>query len=114
MKEITLTVLMGLIILGICIHLVLTLFGYLGVPIFQAYRSAVHAGGEAVTIGYPICAAASFAGVWLLMLVFPLDKTTSGALSLKFVGIEFTGPAGPVTLWLVGTIILAAGIKLLR
>jgi hypothetical protein len=72
MKDGILTVMMILFIAGMVIHLLLALFGYLGVPILAKYKDAVHAGGEALTIGYPICAAASFAGVWLLMLVLPV------------------------------------------
>jgi hypothetical protein len=47
-------------------------------------------------------ALAAFAIVFVLNTIFPPEKdATTGALTVKIFNLEFSGPAGPVLLWVV-------------
>jgi hypothetical protein len=51
----------------------------------------------AANIGIPCSALAAFVLVYTLWKVFPPEK--SDHLSLKVFSLEFTGPSGPIGLW---------------
>ena len=65
-------------------------------------------GKELYNLGLPAAAAGAYAIVALLLHVFPPEKHRD-SIKFKAFGMEFTGPAGPITLWVVCflTIILA-------
>nr|WP_131515321.1 hypothetical protein [Pseudomonas chengduensis] len=57
-------------------------------------------GAEPLVVGVPISAVAAYIIVTMLLHSFPPSKDQSGQISFKVIGLEFSGPAGPVTLWL--------------
>jgi hypothetical protein len=99
----------GKIFNGIILLIAVLGFGvYTGV-VFLTYVLNLHAtknlsgkmsGKELFNIGLPCAAAGAYAIVALLLQVFPPEKHRD---SIKFeaFGMEFTGPAGPITLWVV-------------
>lgn len=71
-------------------------------------------GSPAQHIGIPCSAIASFAVVFILLRAFPANKGADGGLALKAFGLEFSGPSGPITLWLMCFLALIFALKLLR
>ncbi len=65
-------------------------------------------------IGIPCSAIASFAIVFILLRAFPINKGADDGLMLKAFGLEFSGPSGPITLWLICFLALIFALKLLR
>ena len=61
----------------------------------------------ACTFGLPLSGAAA------LGLVSFLEQAAGGNLEFKAFGLQFTGPGGPVTLWVVCYLTLVGSIKLL-
>jgi hypothetical protein len=76
----------------------------------------------AQTIGLPCSAVAAFAIVAILLRPSPsLNKIEVASaseeiqnLSLKAFGLEFSGPSGPITLWLMCFLGFVAALRLLR
>jgi hypothetical protein len=60
------------------------------------------------TFGLPISAATAFA------IVSVLEQTEKATLEFKAFGAEFSGPAAPVTLWLVCFLSLVAAMRIVR
>lgn len=60
-------------------------------------------------IGLPLSAITSFA----LVLVFNLwfGNKAAGETTLKFFGLEFTGPSGPTTLWILCYLSIVISIR---
>lgn len=90
--------------------------------VFNAYMSPSHSqsafktsisGNIPLNVGIPCAAAGAFGIVGLLLHAFPPEKQ-DGAIKVKFVGVEFTGPAGPVTLWIASFLSIVAAISLLK
>ena len=51
--------------------------------------------------GLPICAIAAFAIVCVLEKFAPATRNEEGKLEFKALGLTFSGPAGPASLWVV-------------
>lgn len=62
---------------------------------------------QACSIGLPVCAITAFAIVGLLE-----QSSGAGKLSFKAFGMDFTGPAGPVTLWVVCYLTLVGSMRI--
>jgi hypothetical protein len=71
----------------------------------------VSAGAQ--NIGLPAAAMAAFAVVATLLRAFP-PTDANGQLSLRAFGLEFTGPSGPITLWLICFMVIVIALRLLR
>ena len=114
MAQILSTVILVVLILGLVGYLVLVFFSYMNVPWLGALKTAV-GGSEALTIGLPVSAVGAYGVVALLLLVFPpkLDAP-SGDITFKFFSLEFTGPSGPITLWLLCFLSFVLAVKTLR
>jgi hypothetical protein len=67
----------------------------------------------AANIGIPCSAIAAFAIVAVLLRAFP-PKDERGALTFKAFGLEFTGPSGPITLWLMCFLGFIFAMRLMR
>jgi len=65
----------------------------------------------AMTVGLPVSALAAF-GVPYLYGV-RTGEAENRQLGFKAFGLEFTGPAGPVSLWVICYVAMAASMKLL-
>lgn len=66
-----------------------------------------------LNLGLPCAAAAAFAIVAALLTVFPINGE-NGHLELKLFGLEFSGPSGPITLWLMCFLGFVFALKLLQ
>jgi hypothetical protein len=56
----------------------------------------------------------AFAIVAVLLKAFPPATNAAGQLSLKAFGLEFSGPSGPITLWLLCFLGFVIALRLLR
>ena len=56
---------------------------------------------------------AAFAIVAVLLQAFPAANA-EGQLTFKAFGLEFTGPSGPITLWLLCFLTFVFALRLLR
>ena len=68
----------------------------------------------AQNLGLPCAAISSFAIVAVLMTAFSKSSDAASALQFKAFGLEFTGPSGPITLWLLCFLGFVFALKLLR
>lgn len=94
------TILLTILVLGVLIYgimLVIGTLGWSGVPI--GFMESLKP-NYTVKIGLPIAAMASYGIVVFLLRVFD-QNGSGGQLTMKFAGMDFTGPAGPVTLWMM-------------
>jgi hypothetical protein len=106
------TVAMGLF--GYAIALVLAAFfsgteGSLGARLANWFTRA-----PAQNLGIPCAAIAAFAIVAVLLNAFPPASNATGQLEFKVFGLGFTGPSGPITLWLMCFLGFIVALKLLR
>jgi len=74
----------------------------------------VFMGNPAANVGIPASAFAAFVIVSVLWHVFPPDKSSNGPVQLKFFGMEFTGPAGPISLWIACFLSLILAVNQLK
>ena len=68
----------------------------------------------AQNVGIPSAAISAFAVVAVLLRTFPPTPGVDGPLGFKAFGLEFTGPSGPITLWLMCFLGFVFALKLLR
>jgi hypothetical protein len=62
----------------------------------------------------PICAIAAFAIVCVLDQFAPATKDSSGKMEFKAFGLAFSGPAGPITLWIACYLTLVVSMRLIK
>jgi len=79
-----------------------------------AQLAAWFTASPAQNLGLPCAAMSAFAIVAALLKVFPLSTDATGQLELKAFGLEFSGPSGPITLWLMCFVGFVVALKLLR
>jgi hypothetical protein len=65
-------------------------------------------------VGIPGSAFAAFGVVVVLYLAFPPEKLPSGEIKISAFDLSFTGPSGPVLLWVVCFLSFIAALKVLR
>lgn len=68
----------------------------------------------AQNLGIPTAAMSAFAIVAVLWRHFQPEAGAGKQLSLKVFSLEFSGPSGPITLWLMCFLGFVAALKLLR
>ena len=68
----------------------------------------------AQNLGIPCAAISAFAIVTVLWSRFPPPTNATDPFSLKAFGLEFNGPSGPITLWLLCFLEFIVALKLLR
>ena len=106
----------AVVVLGIAAYLVILGLAAFGSkePNSTAARLRIWVGSApAQNIGLPAAAMAAFAVVAILLRAFP-PADANGQLSFRAFGLEFTGPSGPITLWLVCFLGLVFALRLLR
>ena len=64
--------------------------------------------------GLPISAIVAFGIVALLDTLAPAGKDASGKLEFKAFGLTFSGPAGPVTLWVAVYLTLVGSMQIVK
>jgi|SRR6516165_4330342 hypothetical protein len=79
-----------------------------------AQLAAWFTASAAQNVGLPCAAISAFAIVAALLRAFPPSTDASGQLELKAFGLEFSGPSGPITLWLMCFLGFVLALKLLR
>lgn len=83
--------------------------GSLGARLAYWFTSA-----PAQNLGIPCAAIAAFAIVAGLLSAFPPAPNATGQLEFKVFGLGFSGPSGPITLWLMCFLGFIVALKLLR
>jgi hypothetical protein len=71
-------------------------------------------GAPAQNLGIPCAAISAFAITAVLLRAFVPATDPGSPLNLKAFGLEFSGPSGPITLWLMCFLGFVLAIKLLR
>ena len=96
-----------LLLAGMCCYAILLARGYL---LGNAAIRELLERHPAHNFGLPFCAIAAFAVVVLLNYGTGGD----GELEFEAFGLSFTGPAGPVTLWVVCYLALVGSMRIVR
>lgn len=65
-------------------------------------------------IGIPCSAISAFAVVTVLWRAFPPKEGQGNELALEVFGLTFSGPSGPITLWLLCFLGFVAALRMLR
>jgi hypothetical protein len=92
------------VLAGLSVYAVILLLSVFQVPIIMDLLKS----WPAYAYSLPMCGIAAFAIVKLL------EFTSDGTLKFSAFSLEFSGPAGPVTLWIVVYLSLVASIRLSR
>jgi hypothetical protein len=105
-------------VFGYVVALALAAFhpgGQAGQDALAARLRAWFAAAPAQNLGLPSAAISAFAIVTLLLRAFPPPASSAnGSLAFKAFGLEFSGPSGPITLWLMCFLVFVVALKLLR
>jgi hypothetical protein len=101
-------VVVGILILGIGIYAVLVLAFAFNCPVANTLFANR---APAYMFGLPICGITAFAVVSLLDKVTH-PKESASMLDFKAFGLAFSGPAGPVTLWVVVYLALVGSMRM--
>ncbi|MBK8287066.1 MAG: hypothetical protein IPK97_20590 [Ahniella sp.] len=110
LSAIILLVLAGVVVYGFA--LLAALFGgeqTLGGKI----RRAIEANPD-LGLGVPCAGIAAIAIVAAMLKAFQSDAENTGNLSFTAFDMQFSGPSGPVTLWVICFLSIVAAIRLLR
>jgi hypothetical protein len=99
------TFLLGLVVYGMLLLAYVAQAAGLGE--FERIKTMLDA-APAYTFGLPISAATAFA------IVSVLEYRANGELTFEAFGASFSGPAAPVTLWLVCFLGLVAAMRIIR
>ncbi len=107
-----LTVVMGVV--GYAVALLLAAFGSARQDTVSGGLRAWISSAPAQNLGIPCATMAAFSIVAILLRAFPPSTNENGLLSFKAFGLEFSGPSGPITLWLICFLGFILALKLLR
>ena len=107
-------ILVAIGLLGYAIALVLAAFFLRALSGHGAQLAAWFTTAPAQNLGLPCAAISAFAIIAVLLKAFPPASGASGQLELKAFGLEFSGPSGPITLWLICFLGFVFALKLLR
>jgi hypothetical protein len=106
---------LGAGLLGYAVALVLAAFFSNDPESNGAKLAAWFTAYPAQNLGLPCAAISSFAIVAILMKAFAASSdAAASALQFNAFGLEFTGPSGPITLWLMCFLGFVFALKLLR
>lgn len=97
-------------VVGLAIYLVagiLAVFWKLE-PVYGIFIS-----NPAANVGIPCSGFGAFVVVAVLWKAYP-PKTESGQVEMKFLGLAFTGPAGPISLWIACFLSLILAVNTLK
>jgi len=81
---------------------------------FAPSRELLSSGPASYMFGLPISGVVAFAVVALLDTLSPAATGTPGKLEFKAFGLTFSGPAGPVTLWIAVYLTLIASMQIVK
>ena len=106
-------IVLALMVTGLVVYLIAVFLSYLADFKWLSEFHRAIAASEAMSVGIPCAAVGAFGVVALLLHVFPPEHQ-GGTIKIKFFGAEFTGPAGPITLWLLCFLAFVVAVKVLR
>ncbi|HTO78734.1 MAG TPA: hypothetical protein VMJ31_03055 [Methylocystis sp.] len=101
-------------LLGYAVALVLAAFYSKGPESNGGKLAAWFTAYPAQNLGVPCAAISSFAIVAILMRAFATSSDAASELTFKAFGLEFAGPSGPITLWLMCFLGFVFALRLLR
>jgi hypothetical protein len=104
----------GLGLVGYALALGLAAFGPADQGSLSGRLRAWFRSAPAQNLGLPCAAISAFAIVAILLRAFSPSPYENGVLSFKAFGLEFSGPSGPITLWVICFRAFAVALKLLR
>jgi hypothetical protein len=104
----------GVGLVGYALALAMAAFGQADQGSLSGRLRAWFRSAPAQNLGLPCAAISAFAIVAILLRAFPPLPNDNGALSFKAFGLEFSGPSGPITLWVICFLAFAVALKLLR
>jgi len=81
---------------------------------FKPAKKLLSSGSPSFMFGLPISGAVAFAIVCVLDTIAPATKDETGKLAFRALGLAFSGPAGPVTLWVVVYLTLIVSMRLTK
>jgi hypothetical protein len=98
-------------VLGVLLYaLILLAYAFGNAPA----KKLLETGKPSFMFGLPISGAVAFAIVCVLDTVAPATRDDTGKLAFKAFGLAFSGPAGPVTLWVVVYLTLIVSMRLTK
>jgi hypothetical protein len=103
----------GLGLVGYALALALAAFGKAEQASLSGRLRAWFQSAPAQNLGLPCAGISAFAIVAIMLQAFQLPME-NGTLSLKAFGLEFSGPSGPITLWVICFLAIVIALKLLR
>ena len=68
----------------------------------------------AFNLGLPVSAVGAFGVVAVFWSAFPQRSLAGDVVELEFLGLNFSGPSGPITLWVVCFLSLVFAMYLLK
>ena len=100
------------LVIGLVVYAVLMLLYALDLS--ATATKLMTSGKPSYMFGLPISAITAFAIVSILERLAPSAKDEKGKLEFKAFGLTFSGPAGPVTLWVVVYLTLVASMQIVK
>jgi hypothetical protein len=104
----------GIGLTGYAIALILAAFFSRAVGNRGAQLATWFTSAPAPNIGLPSAAISAFAITEVLLRAFLPSTDSSGQVQFKAFGLEFSGPSGPITIWLICFLGFVIALKLLR
>ena len=105
-------VVMILLVVALIIYAIALVLAFIvGMKALESFKTTVQS-NPIINIGLPVSALSSFCIVSVFWKVFPPQTSSGEPLSLRFVGLNFTGPSGPITLWFVCFLAIVLAMKL--
>ena len=65
-------------------------------------------------VGLPVSGIGSFGVVSVFWSAFPHGASESGDMQLQFMNLQFSGPSGPITLWVLCFLAMVLGMYLFK
>jgi hypothetical protein len=105
-------ILVSVLVIGIFVYALFMLLYALGWS--ETAKRLMTSGDPAYMFGLPTSGVTAFAVVSLLETLSPTSTDQSGKMEFKAFGLTFSGPAGPVTLWVTVYLVLIASMRLVK
>lgn len=108
------TIIAGLFATGLLIYFVTLLLAFIVNLSALSEFKALILSNLAFNVGLPTSAVGAFGVVSVFWSAFPQTGEKGEPLTLNFLNLQFTGPSGPITLWVVCFLALVFAMYLLR
>jgi hypothetical protein len=105
------TIFVGLILI-LAIYGVLLFMAFVYPLNLETFRTTVESNLR-LNIGVPFAAVGAFGIVAALWRLFPPGEGAAGEIRIEFFSLTFSGPSGPITLWVICFLCFVFALKLL-